>query len=606
MISGDEELLELQREFEKSKPSVKIIKKSEKKSIFAQRQNFALPSKIDSNTELFGTVLSNIKERHADDSNAPVLKHPSGFPIAQHRSIQPLKMHSGQETGNEIHDANMKYLGGMSAEQIKEAQEEIYATFSKETIEIIKKNAAKKYGNKEKESSGDELETNNVSKPVDEGLMKMDEEKKLEWTKEIPMAVQDQMRLDFHGCILDSGVEYGSISGLYHHGDQPDRAGYTIEELVHLTKSTFPSQRAFSLQIISLIVEKIYSQSYSPQNCKDITAKLKKENIALVSRIGMDAKHETVYCMAINLLATILGYHNNGRAMNEHLLMLSLYSSKTVLNLETTISMELDSQIGFKKKRNGEKVEPIELENDMETILKLLQSDIILGLLLSNITTRVRYLLRIVSSDEHKLQLIYILTCIAQHSPSSAEDILATEDLVDTLSDILFNPTWPAVEGLRLDIIFNALNLIGILCRSSYESAVAITRSTLVSRIVRFISIYHLEKAHLDIVKAVFTIFDTLFIYGLSASIIDSYRALFLDFAEKISTIFPMDSDGNISENSAVIESFATFLRMLKTSLEKFRAQLDAGGINDAYVPFVELVLRTLKTSGIKFQVIID
>ncbi|KAJ3311487.1 RNA polymerase II associated protein 1 [Boothiomyces sp. JEL0838] len=599
MISGDEELLELQREFEKSKPSVKIIKKSEKKSIFAQRQNFTLPSKIDSNTELFGTVLSNIKERHADDSNAPVLKHPSGFPIAQHRSIQPLKMHSGLRTGNEIHDANMEYLDGMSAEQIKEAQEEIYATFSKETIEIIKKNAAKKYGNKEKESSGDELETNNVSKPVDEGIMKMDEEKKLEWTKEIPMAVQDQMRFDFHGCILDSGAEYGSISGLYHHGDQPDRAGYTIEELIHLTKSTFPSQRAFSLQIISLIVEKIYSQSYSPPTCKEITLKLKKENIALVGRIGMDAKHETVYCMAINLLATILGYHNNGRAMNEHLQMLSLSS-------KTTISMELDSQIGFQKKRNGGKVEPIELENDMGTILKLLQSDIILGLLLSNITTRIRYLLRIVSSDEHKLQLIYILTCIAQHSPSSAEDILATEDLVDTLSDILFNPTWPAVEGLRLDIIFNALNLIGNLCRSSYESAVAITRSTLVSRIARFISIYHLEKAHLDIVKAVFTIFDTLFVYGLSASIIDSYRALFLDYTEKISTVFPMDSGGNISENSAVIESFATFLRMLKTSLEKFRAQLDAGGINDAYMPFVELVLRILKTSGIKFQVIID
>ncbi|KAJ3323967.1 RNA polymerase II associated protein 1 [Boothiomyces sp. JEL0866] len=597
MISGDEELQALQKEFEKSKPSVTILKKSEKKSLFAQRRNIDIPAKIDSNSALFGTVLSNIKERNAEDSNAPVLKHPSGFPIAQHRSLQPIKSTAGIES--DIHCTNLKMMQGMTVDEIREAQEEIYATFSKETIEIIKRNAAKKYGSDHNSipsvASVTSQETHKEKKMVDEGIMRVEEEKKLEWTKEIQVQSESHLRFDFHGGILDSNAEFDSISGLYHHGDQPDKAGYTIEELIHLTKSTFPSQRALALQIISVIVKKIYSEYYSKESSKLIIEKLKMDNFVFVCRIGLDAKHETVYCTAITLLSVILGYENNGEIMNGYLEKLSLFTHKT-------ISMELESQSAFKLKKEGENVEPTELENDMATILKLFQSDIILGLLLSNITTRIHYLLRIVSSDEFKLRMIYILTCIAQHSPSSSEDILATEGLVDTLSEMLFKPTWPAVQGLSSTLIQKVLVLLKILCQSSYESAMAITKSTLISRTVRFISIYRLDDEHLQIVRSVFEIFECIFVYGLSASIIDGYRSLFIEFSGKIRRLFPLDSNGNLNENSVVVDSLASFLNMLRTSLEKFRPQLDAGGPNDAYFPFIEFVVNLLIEFDIGFQ----
>ncbi|KAJ3274518.1 RNA polymerase II associated protein 1 [Terramyces sp. JEL0728] len=593
MISGDEELLELQKEFEKSTPSVKILKKSEKKSIFAQR-NISVPAKIDSKTDLFGLVLSNITERNTDDSQAPVLKHPSGFPVAQHRSVKPIKKEK------DMHETNMNVLRGMTSREIEEAQNEIYATFSKETIEKIKRNAAKKYGPTtnedlipEKETA--ELDETKENKVVHEGIMKLEEEKKLEWTKEVQIENQDQLRFDFQGHILDSSQDFEAISGLYHHGDQPNLAGYTIEELIHLTKSTFPSQKAFALQILACIVKKMYSRSYSVENTAIMIEKLKKENLVLACRIGLDAKHETVYCMAIKLLAVILGYENNGESIMLKFEKMSLFSN-------ITVAMELDSQAAFKLKKKGVSLDTTELENGMAAILKLFQSDIILGLLLSNITTRLRYLFGIMSDDVYKIQMVYILTCIAQHSPSSAEDILATEGLVDVLSDVLFKTSWPAVHGLQLNLLAKILGLFKIMCHSSYESSVAFTNSKLVSGIVRFIAVYHDDDLQLQIVGKVFSIFDTLFLYGLSASILDSYRALFFEFMEKISKTFHVDNIGKSNPSEVKANAYSSFLKMLKTSLEKFRTQLDAGGANDAYLPFMSYLIKLVTESDLKFQ----
>lgn len=47
--------------------------------------------------------------------------------------------------------------------------------------------------------------------------------------------------------------------GLYHHGEEPHRPGYTIEELYQLSRSSIPRQRITALNTLASILEKVIS-----------------------------------------------------------------------------------------------------------------------------------------------------------------------------------------------------------------------------------------------------------------------------------------------------------------------------------------------------------
>ena len=44
-------------------------------------------------------------------------------------------------------------------------------------------------------------------------------------------------------------------SGLHHHGDEPERPGYTLEELLTLARSTYLQQRSVAFDTISSVVD---------------------------------------------------------------------------------------------------------------------------------------------------------------------------------------------------------------------------------------------------------------------------------------------------------------------------------------------------------------
>jgi hypothetical protein len=45
--------------------------------------------------------------------------------------------------------------------------------------------------------------------------------------------------------------------GLHHHGDEPDRAGYTLEELFLLSRSNFLQQRVLAINTLAKIIDKV-------------------------------------------------------------------------------------------------------------------------------------------------------------------------------------------------------------------------------------------------------------------------------------------------------------------------------------------------------------
>jgi hypothetical protein len=72
------------------------------------------------------------------------------------------------------------------------------------------------------------------------------------------------LRFDFDGQLLvPSQKGVSTFEGLHHHGDDPTEAGYTIPELLRLSRSAFSGQRTLALQTITAILQGINSQTYA-------------------------------------------------------------------------------------------------------------------------------------------------------------------------------------------------------------------------------------------------------------------------------------------------------------------------------------------------------
>ncbi|KAI9654890.1 MAG: hypothetical protein M1831_005259 [Alyxoria varia] len=73
---------------------------------------------------------------------------------------------------------------------------------------------------------------------------------------EIPVAA---LRFAFDGTLLAprTAKEIPVTAGLHHHGDDPDTAGYTIAELSHLARSTFPAQRCIAYQTLGRLLYRL-------------------------------------------------------------------------------------------------------------------------------------------------------------------------------------------------------------------------------------------------------------------------------------------------------------------------------------------------------------
>jgi len=97
---------------------------------------------------------------------------------------------------------------------------------------------------------------------------------KLKWMKSTPEdetakdnAVIESVsdcRFDFNGNLVPPTREITSTttSALHHHSQDPQLAGYTVLELDHLSRSTYPSQRCIAIQTLGRILYKLGKQSY--------------------------------------------------------------------------------------------------------------------------------------------------------------------------------------------------------------------------------------------------------------------------------------------------------------------------------------------------------
>ncbi|KAI4241603.1 MAG: hypothetical protein L6R40_004435 [Gallowayella cf. fulva] len=80
----------------------------------------------------------------------------------------------------------------------------------------------------------------------------------------LPSAV----RFDFRGRLLPPRLasQIPPTKGLHHHGTAPEAAGYTIPELAHLSRSSFPSQRCIAYQTLGRILYRLGTGVFGPED----------------------------------------------------------------------------------------------------------------------------------------------------------------------------------------------------------------------------------------------------------------------------------------------------------------------------------------------------
>ncbi|KAF8794743.1 RNA polymerase II-associated protein 1 like protein [Argiope bruennichi] len=87
------------------------------------------------------------------------------------------------------------------------------------------------------------------------------EKEKLEWMSDLPkpnpvdLKTGFTARFDFEGKLLARDLETPTYKGLHHHGSEPEVAGYSLEELFLLARSTMQSQRITALHTIAHILD---------------------------------------------------------------------------------------------------------------------------------------------------------------------------------------------------------------------------------------------------------------------------------------------------------------------------------------------------------------
>ncbi|KAF3908072.1 hypothetical protein ABW21_db0204639 [Orbilia brochopaga] len=88
------------------------------------------------------------------------------------------------------------------------------------------------------------------------------------------------IRFDFRGRLLPprKAREVPGHLGLHHHADAPLSAGYTVPELAHLARSSFPAQRCMAFQTLGRILYRLGSGAYSTPTTNNTSSTTDTDN----------------------------------------------------------------------------------------------------------------------------------------------------------------------------------------------------------------------------------------------------------------------------------------------------------------------------------------
>ncbi|ORX91086.1 hypothetical protein K493DRAFT_339589 [Basidiobolus meristosporus CBS 931.73] len=598
---------------------------TKKKSLFASRLNRSSPSSSASlqppsvkNNFSFGVgLLGEVKEKESttfEKVNATPA-FPTGFPQPVHRSQfkrtvkknvevsrNPIEPEISNVLFRQIHEENVDTLSKMTEDEILEAQAELMRQLDPELIKKLRNrqplsqrevDPINESAVKEKADPLAAEKEHQTSLPDEMDIVQMKEKyfpnvqaepEKLKWMLDeatlssttAPSTTKvdhpaNKVRFDFRGNQLEENENIPTYMGLHHHGDEPDRPGYTLGELLHLMRSAVSSQRIISLNILGKIIGNLKDGQFGSDIQKLVLDYLMKESAAVYIRAAIDDVNETAMIAALNTMSVWIGNVTEETIWDDVILL----PKGTIFVPRTdspSIATPRKNRLGFDVDEDGEDNDA-ENENTIQGHAKLASKDIIKGLLAMNLLPRLRYLLDYSRLPQPSISQIFrILIQISQHSVESSRAVFDCPDMVDCIRGYISRqwPPSPTNTNERYNQLPNALavKLMRIWAQSNRSIAKELIDKELVNSLLRFMAVdpdilpkedqvlgYQLQLETLKL-------WNILSTYGFYCHILGDFHQEFVKYVSSISQLQPWSQTDIISRLRS--KKVVLFFRLLE------------------------------------------
>jgi len=387
-----------------------------------------------------------------------------------------------------IHEDNVNMLSNMSLEDLKEARNQVMTSIDPVKLDFLKKRRQNQGQPKVPSAPIDvemDLSQDSLPKEVLDNVlanvplvresmenkwpnMNLVEKEKLKWMTPLPeekdtSCLNKEARFNFDGQLMLNMDNPDVKEGLHHHGDDPEKAGYTLSELFTFIESTFPSQKIIGLQTLGKIMALAYRGVFDGVFDTCLPSQLLEGTlIVLQVRRCLDDSNQSVVSAAISCLKGLLcnlelDELHMDRIFTWNLQYIGHDSLYLKLDPRTVTQAALD-----------------ELKDH-----ELVQKDPIIALIKrTDLLPRLRYLLDNTIRDQDDpvivKNVISILIRVSRHSEDSCYFLYNTPYLMETIITNFIRPKIPHDQDRDKfygNPYFPALKLLRVMCSQSSRVA---------------------------------------------------------------------------------------------------------------------------------------
>lgn len=309
------------------------------------------------------------------------------------------------------------------------------------------------------------------------------EPEKLEWTRNLPAPRRKgtkkamQARFDFAGTLIPPTEDLPTHLGLHHHGEEPERAGYSLQELFLLSRSQVIQQRTLALSTLANILSKARAGHYQSVLKGNVMSTLLDAGLIFLLRFALDDSVEGAMSAAVHALRALLVCADDEECLDR---TFSWFRGLAVFPLLPSAQEEEEEEDeGLPENMRETAKEKEEKKSDHDVA----RQDVVKGLLKMKLLPRLRYILEVVRPSPRVVQdVLEILTRIARHSSSSATQVLDCPRLMEMVLSEFLPTSWTppsstppqSVYGLPLA---SAVKLLRVLATSGRHACARLLNS---------------------------------------------------------------------------------------------------------------------------------
>ncbi|KAF6215285.1 hypothetical protein GE061_010037 [Apolygus lucorum] len=279
-----------------------------------------------------------------------------------------------------IHQDNLLKLSRMSHHEIQEEREKLLSTLDPGLVEFLRNRRKQRIDEvamdtQDRSSSSEQSrdlsagisETTNTEAEAECSAQEKPGYDKLKWIGDLPTKKPQtnspfSARFNFEGELLpytDEGA--GVLKGLHNHGEEQERPGYTLQELMQLSRSAVLQQRVIALTTISNILAN--ANKYEAAFLEPILPILLEADMYLLLRFSLDDPSQRIVMASAGAICNLVVNHGD----------------------EVCLDLLMGTPLGLQQPSLGVVIDMKQSDMDELKDAELLKLDVVRGMMRTNI-----------------------------------------------------------------------------------------------------------------------------------------------------------------------------------------------------------------------------